>query len=358
VLFTTEARKSPKIAVGLSGGVDSAVSAYLLKKEGYDVAGVYMQCWEFKEDGCSAEEDRADAVKVAAHLDIPFKHLNFINEYKSRVIENFYNEYQKGRTPNPDVLCNKEIKFGIFLDWALKNEFDYVATGHYAQIKKNDGSWDLLSAIDETKDQSYFLYLLNQVQLSHAIFPLGELRKTEVRKIAREIGLPNFDKPDSVGICFIGEVNMKEFLKNKIKTSPGQVIDVHGEVIGDHDGVQFYTVGQRHGFRVKKYHGLPMYVVGKNPEKNELIVGFAKDGVRKEFEVGSIYWHRNTNVESVKCLVRIRHLGEMYAATVKILPAEQSKVVVVLEDGVFGVAPGQSAVFYLNEVVLGGGVIQ
>src|SRR3972149_909916 len=218
-----------RVAVGLSGGVDSAVSAHLLKEQGYDVTGVYMQCWDSKADGCRADEDRAEALKVAEHLGIPFKHLDFIKEYKAKVIDYFYCEYEAGRTPNPDVLCNKEIKFGMFLDWALENGFEKVATGHYARVENSAGGYSLLKGVDETKDQSYFLYLLGQEQLSKTIFPVGEMTKAEVRKLAKSSKLPNSDRPDSVGICFIGEVDIRDFLKKKIKTSPGNVLKQSGE---------------------------------------------------------------------------------------------------------------------------------
>ncbi len=206
--FIKEKDNRKRVAVGLSGGVDSSVSAYLLKEQGYDVTGVYMQCWASREDGCSADEDRVDALKVATKLGIPFKYLNFVDEYKKRVIDYFYSEYQAGRTHNPDVMCNKEIKFGMFLDWAMKKGFDYVATGHYAGVRSNEGTFELLKGIDQTKDQSYFLYLLNQNQLSKTIFPLGEMEKSRVREIAEAIELHNSSKPDSVGICFIGEVDI------------------------------------------------------------------------------------------------------------------------------------------------------
>lgn len=346
--------KNIKVAVGLSGGVDSAVSAYLLKEQGHDVTGVYMQCWDSKADGCRADEDRAEALRVAEHLGIPFKSLDFIKEYKSRVIDYFYKEYEAGRTPNPDVLCNKEIKFGMFLDWALENGFEKVATGHYARVQAEDGVYSLLKGVDETKDQSYFLYLLNQNQLSHAIFPVGGMKKSEVRKLAASSGLPNSTRPDSVGICFIGEVDMREFLKKKIKASPGNVVDKSGEIIGRHEGIPFYTVGQRHGFTVDKYFGLPLYVIGKNVERNELVVGFAADGQRDGFEVAQLHWLGAAPDRSFDCDVRIRHLGELYPANCIL---SDDKVSVRLTDKTFGVAPGQSAVFYDGEVVLGGGII-
>ena len=206
-----------KIAVGLSGGVDSSVAAYLLKKRGHDVVGVHMQCWDQRGDGCAADEDRADAAEVAGILGIKFEVLNFVDTYKNKVIKYFYSEYEKGRTPNPDVMCNKEIKFGLFLDWAVKAGFDYVATGHYAGILNTTGDvggiYKLLKGVDSSKDQSYFLYLLGQEQLSKTLFPVGDKTKKDVRSIAKEAGLPTHSKPDSVGICFIGDIDVKEFLK-------------------------------------------------------------------------------------------------------------------------------------------------
>lgn len=367
--------KTPKkVAMGLSGGVDSSVAAYLLKIAGYDVVGVYMQCWDEKADGCASEQDRADAVEVASKLNIKFEHLNFIKDYEARVLASFYKEYEAGRTPNPDVTCNKEIKFGLFMDWALKNGFDFVATGHYARVKNDSGVFKLLKGVDGTKDQSYFLYLLTQSKLSKVIFPIGDLYKSHVREMAKKLKLKTFDKPDSMGICFVGKVNIKEFLKKKIKASLGNVVNISGEVIGRHDGIPFYTIGQRHGFKVTKYLGLPLYVVGKNVEENELIVGFAKDISRANFEVGDLHWVSPDGMIAyfkkgfVGCDVRIRHLGELYSSKVvfesKLNSDEINKhdevvvAKVLLKNSVFGVAPGQSAVFYLGDEVLGGGIIK
>lgn len=340
-----------KVAVGLSGGVDSAVSAYLLKEQGYDVVGVYIQCWDEKADGCTAEEDRADAAKVAAHLGIKFKHLDFIKEYKVKVIEHFYEEYEAGRTPNPDVLCNKEIKFGMFLNWALDEGFDYVATGHYARVEEKNGMFNLLRGKDDSKDQSYFLYLLNQDQLSKILFPLGNIKKKEVREIAEKVSFHNAKKSDSVGICFIGEVDIRDFLKKRIDTKTGDVVNSKGEVIGEHDGVWFYTIGQRHGFNVTKYHGLPLYVIKKKVKENQLVVGYAKEGNRDSFDVEDLHWIGEVPKDSFKCKVRIRHLGQLY-------PATFNNGKVELRNPIFGVAPGQSAVFYKGDVTLGGGIIK
>jgi len=343
-----------KIAVGMSGGVDSSVVAYLLKEQGHDVTGVYIQCWDFRPDGCRADEDRADAVAVASKLGIKFETLNFIKEYKEKVIDYFYKEYELGRTPNPDVMCNKEIKFGMFLQWALKNGFDKVATGHYARVEKIGDSYKLLKGLDDSKDQSYFLYLLNQEQLSKTLFPVGEMRKKDLRTLAKKAGITTFDKPDSVGICFIGEVDIREFLKKRLKEKQGNVVNKDGEVIGSHDGIQFYTIGQRHGFKLTKYVGLPMYVVGKNVEKNELIVGFAGEVNKDKIEATDLHWIGDAPESKFRCDVRIRHLGELHKANVTL---NQAKAFVELEDPIFGVAPGQSVVFYDGDVLVGGGII-
>jgi len=345
-----------KVAVGLSGGVDSSVAAHVLKEQGYDVTGVYMQCWDSRADGCTAEQDRADAVSVASKLGIKFGYLDFIQEYKAKVIDYFYKEYEAGRTPNPDVMCNKEIKFGLFLRWALQNGFDYVATGHYARVRKDIDGYKLLKGVDSSKDQSYFLYVLNQEQLAKTLFPVGDMKKTELRALAKKLGLATFNKPDSVGICFIGEVDIREFLKKRIKNKLGKVINLKGEVLGEHDGVWFYTIGQRHGFRVDKYVGLPLYVIGKNVQKNELIVGFAGDATCAKFKVDNLHWISGLIANEFDCDVRVRHLGELFTAHVAFFP-KTGLAEVTLTNPVFGVAPGQSAVFYIADVCLGGGII-
>ena len=351
--------KNKKVAVGLSGGVDSSVAALLLKNQGYDVTGVYMKCWEIKEDGCAADEDRAYAIQTAIKLGIKYETLGFQKEYQKKVIEYFYDEYSRGRTPNPDVMCNKEIKFGLFYDWAIKNGFDYVATGHYSRIMEVNGEYKLLKGVDPGKDQSYFLYLLKKEQLNKILFPLGDLKKPEVRKLAKKNILPSAERPESMGICFIGEVNIREFLEKKIEHKLGKVLDTAGNTIGTHDGVWFFTIGQRHGFKLNRYFPHPMYVIGKNSETNELIVGKEKDAYRKEFKVSDVRWlvnsFTNKEPEEFDCEVRIRHLGKMFQAKV----IRTGKVLQVdLKKPVFGVAPGQSCVFYDKDVVLGGGVIQ
>lgn len=349
-----------KVAVGLSGGVDSAVTAYLLREQGHDVTGVYLQCWDSKADYCSAEEDRASAVSVATSLGIKFKYLDFVAEYKDRVINYFYKEYEEGRTPNPDVMCNKEIKFGMFFDWAMANGFDYVATGHYASVQKNNlDTYDLLKGIDAGKDQAYFLYRLTQKNLAHILLPLGDMKKEEVRSIAKKAKLPNYNRPDSQGICFVGEVDIKDFLKKKLPVKTGNVIFISGENIGTHDGAWFYTIGQRHGFKLNKYFGLPLYVINKNVEKNELIVGKYDDTLISEFTVTDVHWINSDPMQKgvFMCDIKIRHLGKSYNAKLSTSDVA-GNIRVRLAEGIFGVSPGQSAVFYTQRTVLGGGIIK
>lgn len=366
-----------RVALGLSGGVDSAVSAALLQEQGYEVTGVFMVC--FSGPGCRSDEDRKDALDVALKLKIPFEVLDFRKEYQEKVLSYFYREYQIGRTPNPDVMCNREIKFGMFYDWALKHGFDYVATGHYARISecqsqqldldvldsrprrrgsgcaRQSQTCCLCMGMDQKKDQSYFLYQLREEQLHKILFPIGGMTKSEVRKKAKEWGLSVADKPDSQGICFIGEVSAKKFLEERIKPKKGLVVNTTGKEIGTHDGVEFLTVGQRHGFtvNVKNANSPPLYVIDKDMEKNELVVGIKEECLRDSFEVETVYWINgqplNENLQ-----VRIRHLGEMIPSTICDLG---SKISVQLSKSVFGVAPGQAAVFYQDDVCLGGGVV-
>jgi len=377
--------KNVKVAVGLSGGVDSAVAAYLLKSQDYQVTGVHMQCWEYISETCKGNEDRSDAVAICGQLGIKFKFLNFETEYKRRVIDYFYAEYRAGRTPNPDVLCNKEIKFGLFLDWAMREGFDYIATGHYARVVGEGATafssrvpdltarsesccctlpaqppLHLLKGVDESKDQSYFLYRLTREQLSKSLFPIGGMKKSDVRKIAKEQELVVAEKAESMGICFVGEVDINKFLKREITPRQGEVIlKSTGDVVGTHEGVWFYTIGQRHGFEIKKYVGLPLYVVGKDVEQNRLIVGFYNDCLRDSFTTSDTYFIRgdfeDADQRDFTCDVRIRHLGQLYKAQVTL--SDGGTASVKLEQPAFGVAPGQSAVFYIGDEVLGGGII-
>jgi tRNA-specific 2-thiouridylase len=354
-----------RVALGMSGGVDSSLSAHLLLEAGYDVTGVYLECW--RAPGCRTEEDRKDALKVALELGISFQVLDFKQEYKDRVVEYFFKEYEAGRTPNPDVMCNKEIKFGMFYDWAMKESFDFVATGHYAKIE--DGNMTIPK--DMHKDQTYFLYRLREEQLQHILFPLGNLTKDEVRAEAKKRSIPVFDKPDSQGICFIGEINVHNFLKERLGENPGEVVNMQGEVMGRHQGLWFYTVGQRHGFEIDgswkskqgetKHAMPPYYVIKKLPETNQLVVGFGAETYQDEIEVVDVHWIKNENrlVElDGELSVRIRHGGKLIPCSIE---RDNNFLKVKLSDPTQGIAEGQSAVLYSKKdgrvICLGGGVI-
>jgi tRNA-specific 2-thiouridylase len=268
-------KKPQTVYLALSGGVDSAVSAYLLKAQGYRVKAVFMKNWtgtaESLAGECNWVRERDDAQAVARKLKIPFAVWDFEREYRSLVIDHFFKEYERGRTPNPDVRCNQFVKIPLFLQRALKEGADLIATGHYARVRKSPtGSYQLLSGLDLNKDQSYFLYTLTQNQLKHLLFPVGELSKPEVRKLAKRVKLPVAEKPDSVGICFIGEVRVEDFLRTRIRETPGPIVNTRGKVLGQHRGLPFYTVGQRHGLGLS---GGPWYVVGRRWKRNTLIVG-------------------------------------------------------------------------------------
>lgn len=349
-------KENPKVVVGLSGGVDSAVAALLLKDKGYDVTGVYLQCWDFSIPGCGGDIDRADAAAVASILDINFKHLDFIEDYQNKVLSYFYESYASGGTPNPDILCNSVIKFGLFLDWALDQGYDYIATGHYARTVRTEECVKLFCGADKSKDQSYFLYRLNQRQLSRALFPLGGLTKNEVRELARVNNLPVFDKPDSTGICFIGDVSIQDFLEERIEPKEGNVILKDGRAIGTHEGVWFYTIGQRRGFNITEYMGIPLYVIDKKVEENELVVGPISEAQRSVFEIEQPHWICESPKLPFECVVRIRNLGKFRPVTVTELSSGLLKI--ESSQKFFGVAPGQSAVFYSGEQVLGGGIIR
>ncbi|MEK7595615.1 MAG: tRNA 2-thiouridine(34) synthase MnmA [Patescibacteria group bacterium] len=350
-----------KVALGMSGGVDSSVAGLLLKREGYDVAGVHLQCWDYDNPGCKGREDRADALKVASMLNIKFTELNFEKEYAGMVLDYFWRELKAGRTPNPDIVCNTHIKFGLFLDWATNYGFDYIATGHYARLKTTSGEGtNLLSGVDITKDQSYFLYRVPEEKLKKVLFPLGELEKSEVRKIAKEANLPVFNKKDSTGICFTGNLNVLEFIKSNVTLEKGNVLNVKGEVIGEHDGACLYTIGQRHGFKLNTYLGIPTYVISKDVAKNTITVGFGKDSQKKEFDLTDLVFVNRENTKlfmnsQFDCEIRIRNLGEKMKGRIRIFNDIAS---VTLEDFALGVASGQSAVFYRKDLVLGGGIIR
>lgn len=341
------------VFVGLSGGVDSAVSAYLLKKQGYNVVGVFLKVWEPDFLPCTSGQDRLDAMRVAAHLEIPFLSYDLEEEYKKGVVDYFIFEYKAGRTPNPDVMCNREIKFGAFWDRAKKEGADFIATGHYTKVKSTlkanqTNTLGMFRGVDESKDQSYFLWTLTQDDLSHTLFPVGGLPKTEVRRIADEAGLPNATKRDSQGLCFLGHVDMKEFLQHYIPVTRGVVRNEQGERVGEHEGVPFYTIGQR--FPIGSAE--KMFVVEKNTEKNELVVSSSVSTLtKKDFTLDRLNWIREVKSESLNLEVQTRYHGERYDARV-VGNAITFSVPV-------SVASGQSVVFYNKETdeCLGGGVI-
>jgi tRNA-specific 2-thiouridylase len=361
-----------RIVVGLSGGVDSAVSAYLLKRQGHEVVGIFMKNWEDDDDNeyCSSNLDFVDAAAVADVLGIDIEHVNFAADYKDRVFSEFLREYQAGRTPNPDVLCNAEIKFKAFLDHAMRLGADRIATGHYARVRHNSqsGLHELLKGIDDTKDQSYFLHRLNQAQLSKSLFPVGELHKTEVRRIADEIHLPNATKKDSTGICFIGERPFREFLNRYISKEPGPIKNDKGHTIGQHVGLSFYTLGQRQGLGIGglKTKGAqrgggnhaPWFVARKDMESNILWVVQGHDHpwlLSHRLVAQDASWVDGMHPTLGKAAAKTRYRQSDSACNVE-APAN-NQFSLTFTDAQWAVTPGQSAVIYRGEVCLGGGVI-
>ncbi len=362
--------KKLKVFVGLSGGVDSAVSALLLKKAGYNVVGVFIKVWSPDWLPCAWPEERRDAMRVCAHLGIPFVTLNLEREYKRDVVDYMIREYKMGRTPNPDVMCNKEIKFGAFYDWAIARGADFVATGHYAQIsgknqtlEKLQGSTpggNLLKGRDKDKDQSYFLWNLKQEQFKHVLFPVGGLLKNEVRKIAKKSNLPVAEKKDSQGICFLGKFDMKEFLKHYIKEKQGLVIDEKGETIGHHDGAFFYTIGEHIplGHRVSKWADeKKLFVTSKDINKNTLTVSPRRPeeiSEIKEFKLTNVNWLNGSPLLNKICLARVRYRQELQKVKILSLRSRASKL---LFDKPQTVDVGQSIVLYQDDICLGGGIV-
>ena len=353
-----------RVVVGMSGGVDSSVAALLMKRAGHEVIGVFMKNWEEKDEAgvCTSERDWSDVRAVCEHLDIPYYSVNFARQYWDRVFEHFLAEYRKGRTPNPDVLCNREIKFNVFLDFAEQLGADKLVTGHFANIDQAEGEYRLLRAADENKDQTYFLYMLGQRALSKAMFPVGGLLKGEVRQIAREAGLPVSEKKDSTGVCFIGERNFKQFLSTYLPAMPGDMVTTDGRVVGRHDGLMYYTLGQRRGLGIGGGgNGQRWFVVGKDLGRNELVVHQGEDEslLYSPGAVGSeVTWLAGhppvAEGEPLECQVRLRHRQ----------PLQDCRL--TLADGVAhmafaqpqrAVTPGQSAVFYRGQVCLGGAIV-
>ncbi|HFU0689363.1 TPA: tRNA 2-thiouridine(34) synthase MnmA [Morganella morganii] len=355
-----------KVIVGMSGGVDSSVSAYLLQQQGYQVTGLFMKNWEEDDDTeyCSAAADLADAQAVCDKLGIELLTINFAAEYWDNVFEHFLEEYKAGRTPNPDILCNKEIKFKAFLEYAAEDlGADYIATGHYVRRRDIKGTTQLLRGLDSNKDQSYFLYTLSHDQVAQSLFPVGELEKPEVRRIAEQLGLITAKKKDSTGICFIGERKFRDFLARYLPAKPGPIMTVDGQEIGQHDGLMYHTLGQRKGLKIggtREGSDEPWYVVDKDVENNILIVAQGHEHPRL-MSAGLIaqqldWVSREPLTQPMRCVVKTRYRQEDIPCTVT--PLGDDKISVRFDNPVAAVTPGQSAVFYQDEVCLGGGVIE
>ncbi|HMT02352.1 MAG TPA: tRNA 2-thiouridine(34) synthase MnmA [Burkholderiales bacterium] len=347
-----------KVVVGLSGGVDSSVAAYLLKEQGFDVSAIFMQNWEDSDsDYCTIKQDSIDAISVADILGIDINIINFSKEYKDRVFSYFLQEYKNGRTPNPDILCNSEIKFKAFLEHALKSGAVAIATGHYVdKITTSQGTF-LTKAFDSNKDQSYFLYRLNQHQIKHAIFPLGKITKSEVRKIASKLNLPTAEKKDSTGICFIGERPFREFLKQYMPTKYGKMVTPDGKIVGEHIGLMYYTIGQRKGLGIGGL-GDAWFVADKNLETNELIVvqGHAHPLLlKKELIANQLSFILGKKPAEGKYTAKTRYRMQEAKCTLTYIDENQLKL--VFDESQWAITPGQSVVIYDDTICLGGGII-
>ena len=351
----------PRIVVGMSGGVDSSVAALLLKEQGFDVLGLFMKNWEDDdtEEFCTSREDLVDAVSAADRIGVDIEAVNFSAEYKDRVFQNFLREHQAGRTPNPDVLCNAEIKFKAFLDHALSLGAERIATGHYARIRQTDGRFELLKAVDQSKDQSYFLYRLNQTQLSRSLFPLGELNKTAVRRIARQFGLANHDKKDSTGICFIGERPFRQFLSRYLPREPGDIETPDGRFVARHEGLMYYTIGQRRGLGIGG-EGDAWYVTGKDLQRNVLFVVQGRDHpalLKPDLVAGQLNW-MSGDAPALEETYGAKTRYRQPDAQCQITTVDSEECTVLFDAPQWAVTPGQSFVAYQGEVCLGGGIIQ
>lgn len=348
-----------KVVVGLSGGVDSSVSAYLLKQQGFDVLGVFMQNWEDdnEDDYCSIKEDSMDAIAVADLLGIDIEIINFANEYKQQVFNYFLTEYENGRTPNPDILCNSEIKFKAFLNYAQAQGADFIATGHYVGKTKYSSKEVLVKAQDQNKDQSYFLYRLNQYQIRHALFPLSNITKPEVRQIATSLGLVTANKKDSTGICFIGERPFREFLKKYMPTNPGNMLTPEGKVVGQHIGLMYYTIGQRKGLGIGG-EGEAWFVVNKNLTRNELIVVQGHNHpllYQATLTASDLSFGLGEPPKAGIYTAKTRYRSQ--EASCKLEYLEEDVIKLNFEEPQWAITSGQSVVIYDNEMCLGGGVI-
>lgn len=353
------------VVVGMSGGVDSAVTALILKEQGYNVIGLFMHNWEEEDNTghCTAEVDFTDVRRVCSQIDIPYYSVNFAKQYMDRVFSYFLDEYKKGRTPNPDVLCNREIKFGPFLQYALEMGADYVATGHYADVERKDGLTYLLKAKDSNKDQTYFLNQLNQEQLKNVMFPLGNMEKSEVRKIADKYNLVNAKKKDSTGICFIGERKFREFLQTYLPNQKGKIKDLQGNIVGEHLGLMYYTIGQRRGLDIGGRaggNGERWFVVKKDLENNVLYVSQGEDEASELYSNGLVSYNINwipkvPDKEEFTCFAKFRYRQDEQKVKVKI---EKDRVIVNFFEKQRAITEGQYVVFYDERCCLGGGVIE
>ncbi|WDE02858.1 tRNA 2-thiouridine(34) synthase MnmA [Thalassomonas viridans] len=360
-----KAPEQTKVIVGMSGGVDSSVSAYLLKEQGYQVEGLFMKNWEEDDNDeyCAAAEDLRDAQAVCDKLGIKLHTINFATEYWDNVFEYFLAEYKAGRTPNPDIMCNKEIKFKAFLEFACEDlGADYIATGHYVSREFRDGQWAMIRGKDSNKDQSYFLYTLSHEQVGRTLFPVGNIEKPEVRTLAEKADLITHDKKDSTGICFIGERKFKDFLAKYLPAQPGNIENTEGEVIGQHDGLMYHTLGQRKGLRIGGLANAgeaPWYVVEKDLKRNVLIVGQGSNHPRlfsKGLIANQLHWvSRETLDKPLSCTVKTRYRQQDVPCIVT--PQSEGNFEVMFEQEQSSVTPGQSVVFYQDEVCLGGGII-
>ncbi|MBX2824164.1 MAG: tRNA 2-thiouridine(34) synthase MnmA [Gammaproteobacteria bacterium] len=352
-----------KVIVGLSGGVDSAVAALLLKEQGSNVEAVFMQNWEDDDEHCTIRQDYRDAKGVADRLGIRLSTVNFADEYWERVFQNFLDEYSAGRTPNPDILCNREIKFKAFLEHALSRGMEYIATGHYTRVTHSDASSALLRGLDASKDQSYFLYALRQAQLARSLFPVGELLKTDVRRLAAEAGFHVHSKKDSTGICFIGERKFRTFLAQYLPAQPGHIVDESGQHVGQHSGLMYYTLGQRQGLGIgglDHARDEPWYVLDKDMETNQLIVGQGHDHprlFRQQLTAKDLTWCADSPPGLVfRCTARVRYRQLDQSAVVTVAP-DGDTLDISFDDPVWAATPGQSLVLYEGERCLGGGII-
>lgn len=353
---TKSIHKKTRVALALSGGVDSAVAAFLLKKKGFDVVGIFMKNYESPKnvlDACTWKADQDSAQRVAQHLNIPFQTWNFEREYSTKVLKPFFRDLEKGKTPNPDILCNKHIKFGMFLSKALALNFDFIATGHYAKIQKKGNHYFLIKPKDTTKDQTYFLSSVKEKQLSKTLFPLADYTKTQIRALAKDISLPNAKRPDSQGICFVGEVPMKEFLKGKVTAQPGPILNINGERVGTHQGLPYYTIGQRDGLGIGGLQN-PYYVAQKNVRKNVLVVDTFQSKhtalLSEAILVKPIHWISASYALPLHCRVSFRYRQKPQSATIL---KRKGKIVILPTRPQRAITPGQNAVIYKNSICLG-----